>query len=657
MYAKIALRIPKEGLYTYYIPEELEGFAILGKRVLVPLINREVVGWIIEICESCDYPKKIKDIIAILDDEALINIPLIELCRWISSYYLASFSDSLSLLVPLNLSKRKTPIVVENKEEKDFSKEIHLLPNKEQEYAISKICSSLEKFGVFLLYGITGSGKTEVYLQVIQKVIENNGSAIVLVPEISLTPQMISRFKKRFGDKSAILHSKLTPKQRLIEWQRIRMGYASIVVGARSALFAPTKNLRLIVVDEEQSVSYKQENNPRYNARDLAIMRARIENCVCILGSATPSLESFYNAQQSKYCLLHLPNRIEKRALPSVEIVDMRSEKKGTIFSTRLLEAISSTLAGKGQIILLLNRRGYSNFLQCYECGFIPGCPNCDITLTFHTQDKSLKCHYCGHRRDAYDLCPRCKGARLKFAGFGTQRIETELKNIFSLARILRMDIDTTKKRGSHKDILQRFESGEVDILLGTQMISKGLDFPNVLLVGVVSADISLSLPDFRAAEKTFSLLTQVAGRSGRGPQKGRVIIQTYSPGHYAIQTAIKQDYSLFYKEEIKYRKELLYPPFSRLLSLVLLSEDEKKAKDAADSLANSLNLNNNEGVIILGPAPYFIPKIKRQYRFQILLKARDYKKLKPLLSKALSNFKLPSSVDLIKDMDPVGVV
>ncbi|MEW6103550.1 MAG: primosomal protein N', partial [bacterium] len=482
MYAKIALRIPKEGLYTYRIPEELETSCEIGKRVLVPLRNREVVGWLIERRETPDYAKRIKDIISILDDEPLISSSLIELCGWISSYYLASFGDALSLLIPKGKIKRYP---LEEKAEEILCVKPAFTPNKEQEYAISRMCRSIKarKFDTSLLYGVTGSGKTEVYLQVIEKAIEDGGSAIVLVPEISLTPQIINRFKERFGVRSAILHSRLTGKQRLIEWQRIRMGDASIVVGARSALFAPTRNLRLIIVDEEQSTSYKQESNPRYNARDLAIMRAKIENCVCILGSATPSLESFYNAQ-SKYTLLHLPNRIEKRPLPLVEIVDMRGEKKETIFSRRLKDAIFYTLEEKGQIILLLNRRGYSNFLQCYDCGFIPGCVNCDITLTFHSQDKSLKCHYCGYKRGAYNLCPKCKGSRLKFPGFGTQRIEAELKGMFPYARILRMDIDTTKKRGSHEEILKKFEAGSVDILLGTQMISKGLDFPNVLLVG-----------------------------------------------------------------------------------------------------------------------------------------------------------------------------
>jgi len=724
VYAKIALRIPKEGLYTYCIPKELERLADIGKRALVPLRNREVVGWIIEKCEKYDYEGKIKDIITILDDEPLIERPLIELSHWIASYYLTSFGDALSLLIPPSLSfkvkrwlrgkdpdglrhldkraknqykilsllaerkiisidevkkiiknpnssikalkkrglvdiisKIKKLPIIELKEE-PFKTEPPFSPNKEQEYAISRICSLMDekKFGVFLLYGVTGSGKTEVYLQAIKKAVENNGSAIVLVPEISLTPQIITRFKKRFGNKTAILHSRLTGRERLRQWQRIREGRASIVVGARSALFAPTRNLRLIIVDEEQSTSYKQESNPRYNARDLAVVRAKIEGAVCILGSATPSLESFYNAQ-TKYTLLHLPNRIEKRPLPHSEIVDMRQEKGETIFSSRLKEAISETLSKNGQIILLLNRRGYSNFLQCYECGFIPNCINCDITLTYHSQDKSLKCHYCGYRRPAFDVCPKCRGSRIKFSGFGTQRIEKELKSLFSSSRILRMDMDTTKKRGSHIDILLRFERGEADILLGTQMISKGLDFPNVLLVGVISADISLSLPDFRAAEKTFSLLTQVGGRSGRGEKSGRVIIQTYNPGHYAIQTALHQDYSLFFQEEIKYRRELFYPPFSRLLSLVLLGEDEKEVFNSSKSLFNCLSSSNDKGVVLLGPAPYFIPRIKNKYRFQILLKGKDYKKLQDLLSKALLTFKLPSGVELIKDMDPVGIV
>ncbi len=458
----------------------------------------------------------------------------------------------------------------------------------------------------------------------------------------------------RFGADCAIIHSRLTAKERLNEWQRIRQG-CPVVVGARSALFSPVKNLGLIVVDEEQSSSYKQENDPRYNARDMAVMRAKMEKAIVILGSATPSLESFHNSQIRKYERLELPERVQKSRLPDVEIVDMRSEKTPGIFSQKLIKAIEETVGSGHQVILLMNRRGFSNYIQCYDCGYIPGCPNCDITLTFHSSDKRLRCHYCGFSLPAPSVCPKCNGGRIKYSGFGTQQVEKEVLRIFPEMRVIRMDTDTTKKRLSHSEMLSLFSEKKADCLVGTQMISKGLHFPNVTLVGVISADIFLSLPDFRAAEKTFSLLTQVSGRSGRGDAPGRVVIQTYNPGHYAIQTAIHQDYSLFFQKEMEYRRELLYPPFSRLLSLILRGEDEERVGKEAERLSEVLLANNKEDVHILGPAPYYISKIKRNYLYQVILKDPDYKKLHRLL--LACDFKPTGGIELIKDIDPVGVV
>ncbi|MBU1262103.1 primosomal protein N' [bacterium] len=717
-YINLSLRIPTTRLYTYSVPEHIKE-NLIGKRVLVPLKQKKAVGWVIEETDVPDN-LEIKEIITLLDDEPIISPQLISLAKWMAEYYLCGLSASLNLFIPPSLSQRVTtyiekgdseitkaspnqklilelikekrrislsmlkskvsspysaikqleakgaikiisqikplPLLGKEVEIKDVAKDIPPILSPDQSNAVDRIKVFIEKesFSTFLLYGVTSSGKTEVYLRAIEDVMKKGKSAIVLLPEISLTTQLIERFKMRFGGNCAIIHSRLTAKERLNEWQRIRQG-CPVVVGARSALFSPVKNLGLIVIDEEQSSSYKQENDPRYNARDTAVMRAKMEKAIVILGSATPSLESFHNSQIKKYERLELPARVQKSRLPDVEIVDMRSEKEAKIFSQKLIKAIEETVKAGYQVILLMNRRGFSNYIQCYDCGFIPGCPNCDITLTFHSSDKRLRCHYCGFSIPAPSVCPKCKGERIKFSGFGTQQVEKEVLRIFPEIRVLRMDTDTTKKRLSHQEMLSLFAEKKIDCLVGTQMISKGLHFPNVTLVGVISADIFLSLPDFRAAEKTFSLLTQVAGRSGRGDVHGRVVIQTYNPGHYAIQTAVHQDYSLFFQKEMEYRRELLYPPFSRLLSLILRGKDEEKVGKNAERLSEVLLANNKEGVHILGPAPYYISKIKNNYLYQVILKTPDYKRLHRLL--LACDFKPTGGVDLIKDIDPVGVV
>jgi len=717
-YINLSLRIPTTRLYTYSVPQHIKE-NLVGKRVLILIKQKRSVGWVIEEVEKPDIAE-IKEIITVLDDEPIISPELIDLAKWMAEYYLSGLSEALNLFIPPSLSQRvityvekgnleitkaspsqklilelikekgrvslsmlksrvsspysalkvleaKEAIKVINQikplpgisktlEVKETIKDIPPVLSPDQKDAVDRIQVFIEKegFSTFLLYGVTGSGKTEVYLRAIEDVMKRGKSAIVLLPEISLTTQLIERFRMRFGAECAIIHSRLTAKERLSEWQRIRQG-TRVVVGARSALFSPVKNLGLIVVDEEQSSSYKQENDPRYNARDTAVMRAKMEKAVVILGSATPSLESFYNSQIKKYERLELPDRVQKSRLPNVEIVDMRSEKEPGIFSQKLIKTIEETVDSGHQVILLMNRRGFSNYIQCYDCGSIPGCPNCDITLTFHSSDKRLRCHYCGFSLPAPSVCPKCKGERIKFSGFGTQQVEKEVLRIFPEMRVLRMDTDTTKKRLSHQEMLSSFAEKKVDCLVGTQMISKGLHFPNVTLVGVISADIFLSLPDFRAAEKTFSLLTQVAGRSGRGDAPGRVVIQTYNPGHYAIQTAIHQNYSLFFQKEMEYRRELLYPPFSRLLSLILRGEDEERVGKEAERLSEVLIDSNKEGIHILGPAPYYISKIKRNYLYQVILKDPDYKKLHRLLSAC--DFKPTGGVELIRDIDPVGVV
>ncbi|MDI6752057.1 MAG: primosomal protein N' [bacterium] len=717
-YINLSLRIPTTRLYTYSVPEHIKK-NLIGKRVLVLLKQKKAVGWVIEEIDRPDNLEIKEIITVLDDEPIIspqsINLAkwtaeyyLCGLSEALNLFIPPSLSQkpityiekgsieitkasptqklilelvkekgrvSLSTLKsrvpsPYSCIKKLSakgaikvisqvkplPEIPKEIKAKEVAKDIPPVLSPDQKEAIDKIRLCIEKgsFSTFLLYGVTGSGKTEVYLRAIEDVIKRGRSAIVLLPEISLTTQLIERFKMRFGAECAIIHSRLTTKERLTEWQRIRQG-CPVVVGARSALFSPSKNLGLIVVDEEQSSSYKQENDPRYNARDTAVMRAKMEKAVVILGSATPSLESFHNSQIRRYERLDLPERVQKSRLPDVEIVDMRSEKTPGIFSQKLIKAIEETVGSGHQVILLMNRRGFSNYIQCYDCGSIPGCPNCDITLTFHSSDKRLRCHYCGFSSSAPSVCPKCNAERIKYSGFGTQQVEKEVLRIFPKMRVLRMDTDTTKKRLSHQEMLSLFAEKKVDCLVGTQMISKGLHFPNVILVGVISADIFLSLPDFRAAEKTFSLLTQVSGRSGRGEDYGRVVIQTYNPGHYAIQTAIHQDYSLFFQKEMEYRRELLYPPFSRLLSLILRGENEEKVEKEAERLSEVLLVNNKEDVHILGPAPYYISKIKKNYLYQVILKTPDYKRLHRLL--LACDFKPASGVSLIKDIDPVGVV
>lgn len=502
----------------------------------------------------------------------------------------------------------------------------------EQDRAVSAIIGSLDDASPkpFLLHGVTASGKTEVYMQAIEAVLARGKSAIVLVPEISLTPQMTEGFSGRFGQDVAVLHSRLSPGERYDEWRRVERGDAKIVVGARSAVFAPVKNLGLIVVDEEHENSYKQEESPRYHACDVACERARISRAVCVLGSATPSVESYYKALQGEYRLLELPHRVEMWEMPTVEVVDMReelAEGNRSMFSRTLSQAISDRLTRGEQIILFLNRRGYSTFVLCRECGYSMRCPECDVALTYHAAESNIRCHYCDYEEPVPSVCPNCGGRYIRYFGAGTQKIEGEVKRVFAHARTVRMDTDTTRRKGAHEEIVSKFERGDYDILVGTQMVAKGLDFPNVTLVGVVSADTCLNLPDYRAGERTFQLLTQVAGRAGRGEKSGHVVVQTYSPEHYAIELGKTHDYRGFYHEEITCRSEGLYPPFSRLILIVISGKSLPVVERYATALVTTLRAHIKspkqwKAIRILGPAPCALARIKGMHRWQILLKA-----------------------------------
>ena len=524
---------------------------------------------------------------------------------------------------------------------------------------------SAGRYAAFLLHGVTGSGKTEIYIRAMRAAIERGRTAMMLVPEIALTPVFSRRLRAHFGDSVAIFHSSLTTGERFDEWSRLKRGEARVVSGTRSAVFAPVRNLGLIVVDEEHEASYRQQESPYYNGRDTAVVRAHKERAVVVLGSATPSLESFQNARQGKYRYLRLPKRIADRPMARAEIVDMRevfrAGGRAEVFSTELLAAIEETHARGEQSIVLLNRRGYSSFVLCRSCGERINCANCDVTLTYHRGERSLVCHYCNLRQRVPDACPACRGQFLYFIGEGTEQIEEILRARFPALRIARLDRDTTARRSTYEQAVLSFAAGELDMLVGTQMIAKGHDFPNVTLVGVVSVDAGLALPDFRAAERTFQLITQVAGRAGRGSLPGRVLIQTYHPQHYALRHACAQDYEGFFDEEINYRRNLSYPPFVALASLLVHGDDLTRVQATAAEVRRALDRHNPERhVRLLGPAPAPLARLRGEHRVQILLKSRSRPRLRELVQLALTDAASTPGCDagsVNVEIDPVSLM
>ena len=519
---------------------------------------------------------------------------------------------------------------------------------------------ALGTYGAFLLHGVTGSGKTEVYIRAMRDALSLDRSSMMLVPEIALTPVFSRRLRAEFGDQVAIFHSSLQKGERFDEWTRVKNGDARIVIGTRSAVFAPVQNLGLIVVDEEHESSYRQQESPYYNARDTAIVRAQKESATVVLGSATPSLESFYNARHGKYALLALPERIGSRPMAGATIIDMRNvfarHGKPRVFSDELLEAIRETHARGEQSIILLNRRGYSRFILCRSCGETIQCPNCDVTLTYHRSERVIVCHYCNHRQAVPRVCPACGKKYIYYVGEGTEQLEEMLTQFFPGLRVARIDRDTTTRRKVFEKSLSDFSAGEIDTLVGTQMLAKGHDFPNVTLVGVVSVDTGLALPDFRSAERTFQLITQVAGRAGRGDRPGRVLIQTYHPYHYALRHACAQDYEAFYNEEINYRRNHLYPPFVALASLLVHGPDLSRVRTDSLELRKQLDMANEDRKCrILGPAPAPLARLKGEHRFQLLIKSRSRKQVREIADAALKTVANLRSVNL--EIDPVTIM
>ena len=703
--------------FTYSVPKNLESNIKIGVRVKVPFGKQKLEGFIVNINSSSSNELKdifeVVDDEIVLNEELLLLGKFIKnntLCTLISAYqamlpkalkanYKSSINKSYVKLMQLNideddiksfnLNEKQQKIIFEilhgntNKENlklislsslktlvnKGIIKEVlvekyrldsnnniidypYYNLNDEQKNAVEDILSSDKK--VFLLHGVTGSGKTEVYMSLIEKMINQNRTSIVLVPEISLTPQMINRFKCRFKDEIAILHSRLSEGEKYDEYRKIAKGLVKIVIGARSAVFAPLRNIGIIIIDEEHSSTYKQESTPKYNAIDIAIERAKYHNAKVVLGSATPSLESYSRTLVNQYKLVELKNRANKLPLPDVLIVDMNKEKnRNSYFSKILIDSIKEKLALNEQILLLLNRRGYASFITCSSCGYVSKCPNCDVTLTYHKSSDMERCHYCGFASKRHEVCPVCHERAIQNLGVGTEKIEEELNKLFD-ARVIRMDYDTTNSKGAHEKIINSFRNHEYDILLGTQMVAKGLDFPLVTLVGVINADTSLMIPNFRSSEYTFQLLSQVSGRSGRSSKKGSVIIQSFNPEHYSIKLASLQNYDLFFKQEMHYRKELNYPPYCFLVSLKIISEDYELAKIESNSIACRLkeNLSNS---VILGPSIGSTFKVKNTYRFGITIKYKKEDNLYSYLEKLLDFYKSNSKIKLDIDFNPIS--
>lgn len=533
-----------------------------------------------------------------------------------------------------------------------------------QERAVAAIEETIAagQHDTVLLHGVTASGKTEVYLRAIDATLARGRDAIVLLPEIALTAQVVQVFRGRLGGRVAVLHSRLSSGERYDEWHRLRAGEARVVVGPRSALFAPCRQPGLIVVDEEHEPSYKQEKSPRYHARQAALRRARETDAVLVLGSATPSVESYYLGTLGEYRLVEMPERIPGRQMPTVRVVDLRTPEKGEkpgLFTTPLLDALSERLERGEQSILFLNRRGFASFILCRDCGYTACCPHCSVSLTLHLTDHTLRCHHCNHRRAAPSVCPQCQGNRIRPFGLGTERIEAEARAHFPNARVLRMDRDTTAAKDAHARLYRAFREGSADILIGTQMVAKGLDFPGVTLVGVVAADGGLNIPDFRAAERTFQLLTQVAGRAGRGDRPGEVIVQTFNPEHYAVTAARDQDFAAFFRQEIDFRRELGYPPFGTLVNVLSTDADagvaEERARRAAAAIARAVR-REEWAVEVLGPAPAPLARIKRRFRWQTVVRGPDDASVQAAVRAGVEALPASDRAALAVDVDPVGM-
>lgn len=650
MFYEVVFNLPVHGAYTYSPPEH--EYVDTGYRVIAPLRNRLLKGYVIN---KREHPppgvNEIKAISRVIDTTPVFDEKLLDIAEWLSWMYICSLGEALAVMLPggkkeVSESEFLFP-------EDGIIKKEQITPAEQQQRAIDTICR--QKQGTFYLYGVTGSGKTYVYINVAKQVLAQGRDVIYLVPEISLTHQIVDLCISEFGNTVAVLHSGLTSSGKLKEWMRIRRGEARLVIGARSGVFAPVKNLGLIVVDEEHEGSYKASSTPRYHARQVALNRCAREKALCIMGSATPSLEAYYQIQTKKITTFHMPQRLSGGKMPFIEVVDMKDEKGS--FSHKLVEEMKQVHKKGRQTILFLNRRGFSYYFHCRSCGFEMKCAHCSVTLTFHKHKWKMICHYCGYSHDPVHQCPECRSLDVGYSGFGTEKIEEDIKKIFPHFHIERVDTDAVRKRGTLKKIISDFKDKKIDILLGTQMVAKGLNFPGVQLVGIISADTGLNLPDFRAAERTHHLIVQVSGRAGRMNPDGKVIVQTLRPQNNAIKCACKMQSRKFYEEELGIRDELGFPPFSRLIRLVFRGKDEeatyKTAKEFYDTVKDSIK----QCADILGPAECPLSVIAKNHRFQLLFRATEMKEMHGLVRTFLLRFKCPKTVYCEVDVDPVSLL
>jgi primosomal protein N' (replication factor Y) (superfamily II helicase) len=718
----------------YSVPETLADRVHVGSRVRVPFRDKSALATVLAALEHSDA-KGIRPIEALVGDGPILSESLLELAKWMSTYYCCPIETVMRSLLPqvirraeigwkkqlvvypakidiseIDKLRRRAPRQAElldaiaklekptpaaqllraasldnqtlrslakrgliDLREEEIARDPHgdeeflasssLELNAEQSAAVKKIdgaVSTPDSAKPILLHGVTGSGKTEIYLQAIRAALDRGRSAIVLVPEISLTPQTVERFKSRFAevhDAVAVLHSHLSQGERHDEWHKIHSGRARIVIGARSAVFAPLRNLGLIIVDEEHETTYKQEEAPRYHARDVAVVRAKMEKCAVVLGSATPSLESYHNATIGKYDLVTLTQRVDERQMPLIRIVDLRQERrKGKIvpiLSEKLSQAIADRLEKREQTILFLNRRGFSTSLLCSNCGEARNCPNCSVALTFHRHMARLSCHLCGHTAAVPKKCPECGKDALIYAGFGTEKVESTVSQFFPKANVRRMDADSMTRKDAYRETLRNFRAGKIDILVGTQMIAKGLHFPNVTLVGIINADLALHLPDFRAGERTFQLLTQVAGRAGRGETPGEVFVQTYTPFSPSIQFARHHDFAGYFQQELEFRERCDFPPFKHAVLITVRSEHEARAKLSAETLVRRLKEALSPEFTLSDAAPAPLEKLQGQFRFHILLRGEAIMRLSRLVRETVDKLPLPEDVIAAVDVDP----
>ncbi len=741
-YVEVVVNRPVEKPYHYGVPEALRGKLAAGQRVLIPFGHSTTTGYIIGFTDTPDVePAKIKEITRLIDEEPLIDEKLLELAKWISSYYLCSLGEALEAILPGPVRHSRVPVLrcvepavsgkalrekIKELKEKHpqqakvldmlakaagkpvpltisrlkrlagisespvktlekhglvrvFKSELPLgeIPyektpewedrpieeySEHQKHALGRIRAQLEagEFGVLLLHGVSGSGKTEVYIQAIGEVVRRGRQAIVLVPEVALTPQTVGRFVRHFP-RVALLHSYQSDSERHWYWTKARRGEVQVVIGPRSAVFAPLPELGLIVIDEEHETTFKQETTPRYHARDVAIVRAQRLSIPVVLGSSTPDLVTLHNARRGKYELIEMPERVTVAKEPQIDIVDMVEEsfeqKKPAVISRHLTHLVKQALGKGEQVMLFLNRRGYATFFMCRRCKSVLKCDNCDITLTYHKRTRRALCHYCGEYKPVPEACPVCFFPGMKQVGAGTERIEEVLGELFPEARAVRMDSDTMRGRDAYFRVLHQFKRGEIDILVGTQMLAKGLDFPEVTVVGVLNADVMLNFPDFRARERTFQLLVQVAGRAGRGERPGRVVIQTYRPKDICITAAASLDYNRFTKQELAFRKSLHYPPFGRLLRVTTQSKDERAAFEKGREIAQALRETPDAPVRVLGPAPAPLAKIRGEFRWHTLVKAPSSAKIHETAAACKNILRSTSRVRVVADIDPYSML